>query len=262
MVPRDRLLNRYAINFVHYKTNFVQVFLGTHKDKAAKKFEEFVVHFERRFNCKVLVLRTDGGGEYKTIDLFCKNLGIGRQVTQPGTAASNGKSERMHRTLFNMARTMLFCSGLATKFWGDAVQYAAYVLNRSPTRANPKNASPLEMLYGKAPDVSKIVRFGSICDVHIAPSGSNFKSRSEQGRIIGIGEETKGYRVILERTGKVVVTRDVTKIVTLSPEQNDALRTCQDHDYDAPVAPARETPPPATKQKKQPWQREPVGTRS
>jgi hypothetical protein len=40
------------------------------------KFEHFVGHFERRFDCRVRVLRTDGGGEYADIDLFCELTGI------------------------------------------------------------------------------------------------------------------------------------------------------------------------------------------
>ncbi|KAE8906895.1 hypothetical protein PF006_g11406 [Phytophthora fragariae] len=69
----------------------------------------------------------------------------------------------MHRTILNMARCMLFASGLPLKFWGHAVEYAAYVLNRSPSSGNPKRQSPLEMLTGKPSDLTGIVTFGSPC---------------------------------------------------------------------------------------------------
>ena len=114
------------------------------------------------------MLRTDGGGEYANLDLFCKRTGVTRQVSEAGNQASNGKAERMHRTVLNLARSMMFACGLPFHFWGDAVQYASYILNRSPTRANAKRASPLEVLTGKVPDLRKIVVFGSTCSVRSA----------------------------------------------------------------------------------------------
>ena len=46
MTPRDRLGNRYLINFVDHKSNCCCVFLAKTKDQAAKKFEHFFVFFE------------------------------------------------------------------------------------------------------------------------------------------------------------------------------------------------------------------------
>ena len=103
------------------------------------------------------------GGEYRTVDWFCEKTGIACQTSEARNQASNGKAERMHRTILNMARCMQFGCGLPLKFWGDAVQYAAYVLNRSPTRANPGGASPMKALEGTAPDLTDIVVFGSPC---------------------------------------------------------------------------------------------------
>ncbi len=63
----------------------------------------FVEHFERRFDYRVQVLRTDGGEEYANIDLFCERTGIARQRTEAENPSSNGKAERMHRTVLHMA---------------------------------------------------------------------------------------------------------------------------------------------------------------
>ena len=65
----------------------------------------------------------------------------------------------MHRTVLNLARIMMFESALPLQFWGDAVQYAVHILNRSPTRANAKRALPIEVLTGKSPDMRSIVVF-------------------------------------------------------------------------------------------------------
>ncbi len=129
ITPVDREKNRYLVNFVDHKTNYCRIFLAKTKDEAAAKFLNFVGHFERRFDCRVQILRTDGGGEYANIDLFCERNGIARQGTEADNPASNGKAERMHRTILNMARCMIFNCRLPVHFWGDAVKYAAYILN-------------------------------------------------------------------------------------------------------------------------------------
>ena len=43
MTPIDRLGNRYLVNFVDHKSNYCRVFLEPTKDKAAKKFEHFLI---------------------------------------------------------------------------------------------------------------------------------------------------------------------------------------------------------------------------
>ena len=99
MTPKDRLHNRYLVNFVDRKSNYCRIFLAPTKDKAAKKFEHFLAFFERQFDCRIHVLRTDGGGEYANVDLFCKRTSVARQITEARNQASNGKAERMHKTI-------------------------------------------------------------------------------------------------------------------------------------------------------------------
>ena len=160
MTPRDRLGNCYMVNFIDHRSNYCRVFLAITKDAAALKLKLFMKNFEREFNCKIHVLRTDGGGEYKTLDIFCSLEGISRQVSEATNQASNGKAERMHRTIMNMMRSMIFASKLPLTFWGDAAEHASYILNRSKTKSNPGSASPMEILTNKAPVLTDIVVFG------------------------------------------------------------------------------------------------------
>uniref|UniRef100_A0AAV1T508 Uncharacterized protein n=1 Tax=Peronospora matthiolae TaxID=2874970 RepID=A0AAV1T508_9STRA len=228
MTPRDRLQNRYLVNFIDHKSNYCRLFLARTKDAAAKHFEAFPIHFERRFGFKIHVLKTDGGGVYANIDLFCKRTGVARQVSEARNQASNGKAERMHQTLLNLARSMMFASALPLQYWGDAVQYAVYILNRRPTRANEKRASPLEMLTDKVPDLRGIVVFGSPCSVYRDQRKNSLLKRSQHGIIVGVSEETKGYKVLLTRENKVVVTQHVKDIATLSEAQNALLQRAMD----------------------------------
>jgi hypothetical protein len=115
---------------------------------------------------------------------------------------------------------MLFNCHLPLHFWGDAVKYAAYVLNRSPCKANPKRSSPIEMLEGKPPNLTHVVTFGSPCMVYRKPGKNLLKKRSQRGLILGVSEEVKGFRVYLMDDKKVITTQHVKYIQTLSRAQN------------------------------------------
>ena len=140
------------------------------------------------------VIRTDSRVEYQNVDLFCKKSGVARQRSEARNQASNGKAERRHRTIMNMARCMIFASRLPLNFWGDAVEYAACILNRAPTNSNAERMSPMKVLTDQTPSLGEIVVFGSPYTVYRDPKKKNFAPRGQKGIIIGIGEETKGYR--------------------------------------------------------------------
>ncbi|POM71675.1 Hypothetical protein PHPALM_11725 [Phytophthora palmivora] len=191
--------------------------LAKTKDQAAKHYEQFLTWFEKLFGCKVRVLRTDGGAGYNNVDEFCKRSGVARQKGEARNQAANGKAERMHRTVMNIVRCMLFASELPLTFWGDAAEYAVYILNLSPIRSNEGRMSPLEMLSRHAPSLQEVVVFGFACAVFGDTSKKNLQKRSQRGVVIGKSDETKGYRVYLPESNKVVVTRHVKDIETLNP---------------------------------------------
>ena len=101
--------------------------------------------------------------------MFCRSTGVERQMSEARNQDSNGKAERMHRTIMNMARCMVFSCGIPLSFWGDAVEYAAYILNRAPTSSNTSRMSSMKVLTGEGPPLGEIVIFGSPCTVYRDP---------------------------------------------------------------------------------------------
>ncbi len=200
MQPVDRMGNRYMINLIDHHTNYCKIFLAKTKVQAAKYFEHFQPEFERRFGYKVQVLRTDGGDEYRFLDHYCASLGIRRQISEARNQASNGKAERMHDTLLNMARSMIFKANLEFHFWGDALQYACYILNRIPSKSNTGRKSPLKTLTQKPQDLPRVVVFGSSCTVHVESRGA-WSKRAKQGRILGTSEGRRDIGSISRKTG-------------------------------------------------------------
>lgn len=71
------------------------------------------------------------------------------------TPQQNGLAERINRTLVERARCML-----SKELWAEAIATAAYIVNRSPTKAIDCR-TPFEMWSGKKLDISHIKIFGS-----------------------------------------------------------------------------------------------------
>ncbi|XP_057654122.1 uncharacterized protein LOC130892631 [Diorhabda carinulata] len=58
-----------------------------------------------------------------------------KETSTSYTPEHNGLAERMNRTLVERARCMLFYANLEKKLWAEALATAAYIVNRSPTKA-------------------------------------------------------------------------------------------------------------------------------
>ena len=61
----------------------------------------------------------------------------------PYTRQQNGVAERKNHTLKEMANCMLQSKGLGLNFWVEAINYANYIVNHTPTKVL-KNITPEE----------------------------------------------------------------------------------------------------------------------
>ena len=84
------------------------------------------------------------------------------------------------------------------------------------------------MLTGKTPDLRGIVVVSSQCSVFRDPRKNSLLQRSMRAIIVGVSEETKGYKVLLPRDNKVVVTQHIKNIETLTEAQNAQLHRAMD----------------------------------
>lgn len=188
---------RYYVTFIDDYSRKVSVYFMKSKSETLEKFKEFKNLVENETNKKIKTLRKDNGKEYVNNDfkLFLCKSGIQHQTSNPYTPQQNGMAERMNRTLVERARCLILNSRLQKIFWTEGVSIAAYITNRSPTKALDYK-TPYELWIGKRPNLNNMKIFGCHAMVHV-PKESRRKWDSKATKMILVGycEYTKGYRL-------------------------------------------------------------------
>ncbi|RVW66143.1 Retrovirus-related Pol polyprotein from transposon TNT 1-94 [Vitis vinifera] len=168
-------------------------------------FKEWKTMVEKRTGKVVKTLRTDNGLEFcnKDFDEFCRKESIVRHRTVRHTPQQNGVAERMNQTLVQRARCMRIDAGLSKKFWAEAVNTAAYLVNRSPSTAIDFK-TPQEVWSGKPSNYSGLKIFGCPAYAHIEPpkfiisrdvtfdESTMFGQRKEFGDLAGTSKTNLG----------------------------------------------------------------------
>jgi len=210
---------RYFISFIddHSRCTAIE-FLRT-KDQAAEKFRNYVAYLECQYNMCPKRFRADNGGEYITGDLqrWCASKGIKLEYTAPHSPAQNGVAEQMNRTLAELARAMIFSTQVPKFLWPEAIAHAAYLRNRTHTRAL-ESKTPLEAWSGHKPDVSHLREFGS--PVWILNEGqlTKLQPKSTKHTFMGFVDGPKAIKYYDAATRQVRVSHNFHFPVISTPQ--------------------------------------------
>ena len=169
---------------------------------------------EKSSGKKLKTLRTDNGGEYTSAEFesYLRSEGVRHECTVPKTPEQNGVAERMNRTLVESVRSMLANAKLPRKFWAEVLSTAAYLRNRSPTKA-VQGMTPVEAWTGERPDVSHLRAFGCAAYAHVAKDERRkLDSKSRRCVFLGYCTETKGYRLYDQESSLVVMFGSMNQI--------------------------------------------------
>ena len=143
-------------------------------------FSIWVKEFQNK-GINIQYLRTDGGGEYqKDLTPVLKALGVTHQPTAPYSPQSNGKAERLNRSLIEPVKAMLYYANMPETFWAEAMSTAATIHNYLPSEAID-NQIPWERWHEKQLSVEtlRILHpFGSIVHVYVPR-----QRRRKQGKL-------------------------------------------------------------------------------
>ncbi|KAJ9544812.1 hypothetical protein OSB04_024519 [Centaurea solstitialis] len=229
---------RYFITFTDDFSRYGYVYLMRHKSETFEKFKEYQNEVQNLLDKRIKFLRSDRGGEYLSdeFDNHLMECGIVSQLTPPYTPQMNGVSERRNRTLLDMVRTMMCHSSLPVSFWGHALETAAHILNRAPTKSVEK--TPYELWRGKKPNISFLKIWG--CEVYVKrPTSEKLKPKSDKCFFVGYPKTTVGYYFYNPEENKVFVARNgkflEEKFLSLENTRKDVDLQIVDEENTTPV---------------------------
>ncbi|XP_010456691.1 PREDICTED: uncharacterized protein LOC104738171 [Camelina sativa] len=181
----------------------------TAKSEVPQLIRNFCVMSTRQFGKPVQSFRTDNGTEFMGLTSYFQEHSILHQTSCVDTPQQNGRVERKHRHILNVARACLFQSHMPVKFWGESVLTATHLINRTPS-SMLKNKTPYELLFGRRPSYSMIRTFGCLCYAHLRSRDKDkFGPRSRKCVFVGYPYGKKGWRLFDLTTEKFFVSRDV-----------------------------------------------------
>lgn len=154
-------------------------------------------------------LLCDGGKKFDNTEVkkILESKGINFRKSMPYILEQNGAAERENRILVE-SRTMIHTKGLPVKLWAEAINIAAYILNR--TGLTPvKQKSPIELWNNKPVKIDHLKIFGTECFVHLPKQKrQKFDQKSNKGFLVGYCGEKDGFRVCLPKMNKIEFSRN------------------------------------------------------
>jgi len=139
--------------------------------------------------------------------IFIQKRGLSTSCVD--TAQQNGRVERKHKHILNVARALRFQAHLPLEFWGECVLIAAYLINRTP-RKILKGQTLYEVLFGVKPSYDNLKVLGSLCFAHLRSKPMDkFASWSRKWIFVGYLYGKKGWKVYDLETHEIFVSRDV-----------------------------------------------------
>ena len=197
---KDKTYNKYQyfLTFLDKKTRYLEVKLLRNKDETYNAFLEFKARNENnKDNKRIRIYQTDLGTEFinKRFNSLFNKEGIIHQTGPAYTKEPNGFFERINRTLLNIVRSLLITSNLPKYLWGEALEAAVYIYNRTP-HSGINFISPYEAKMAIKPDLGNIKIWGStvyykIKDINL----SKLDPRAQRGILVGYGTDSHNYKI-------------------------------------------------------------------
>ena len=146
---------------------------------------------------KVMVMRTDGGGEFISIAFraWLADKGVTMQTTPPNLVESNGNSKRLNRTLQDKCRTMMVAAAVPGYLWEEFMMAANTLRNVTPV--SNLECTPYQKWTGHTPDISKLRVLGSkfSCQIDKKKRHGKFQPVAYKAVLVGYTMSSNSYRV-------------------------------------------------------------------
>lgn len=210
--------HRFFLTIVDDYTRMTWVYLLRSKSDALICLKQFFVLVKNQFSTVIKTVRSDNGYEFFKNECteFFNMSGIVHQSSCVYTPQQNGVAERKHRHLLEVARSLKFQSHVPSKFWGECVLTACFLINRLPTPILSWKC-PFELLYHKSPDFSRLKVFGCLAYATNPSYHDKFSHKAIPSVFMGYSLVQKGYLLFSLETKTFFVNRDVVFHETIFP---------------------------------------------
>jgi hypothetical protein len=224
ITPQGFNHDRWGITFTDDCTRYKWFYSMPTKGGAAAKIREFFYFIQTQTGKTIKRFRLDNGKEFGGAKLtaLAQHEGTHLEFSAPYTPEQNGVSEAANRVIPSRARRMMIDGRVPTILWPEGVRAAAYISNRTPTKALPDGRSPQQCLADhlgiKGPEwtqygIEYLRVYGCRAYVRIPDprrqKGAKFDERAYQGILVGYeGQNGHIYRVYVPKKG-LIRSRDV-----------------------------------------------------
>ncbi|KFD60179.1 hypothetical protein M514_05134 [Trichuris suis] len=142
----------YFICFKDESSGYRKVYFLKRKDEVLRCLETVTIEVKQETGRAVERIRSDCGSEFvtKAVSDFLNKNRIVHEKSPPYTPQCNGMAERENRTLVEKTRSMLCSRNLPKSLWAEAINTAAYVMNRVPNCKDVRT-TPYEQWFGRRP---------------------------------------------------------------------------------------------------------------
>lgn len=227
--------DEYVVHFEDFLTKYNVLFCVPQRSGFSSILETFLNLVHTQWKRQIQVLRMDNETAAVDSDDFqelCSKRGLRVEYSAPRTPAQNGHAERFGRSIIEKARSMRLEANLPASLWPELAKTAAYLLNRTPTKAL-RWKTPMEALTGRKPTLRHLRTIG--CKAYVLrrdlPRKDKLEARAFKGYLLGY-DSRKIWRVWNPIAKTVSRSRDVTfdesqGFTPKDPERNELLTTSQ-----------------------------------
>lgn len=135
--------------------------------------------------------------------------GIKLETSAPYVHQQNGQAEREMRTIVECARTMMLAKKVSHRLWAEAINTAAYILNRCVSSMS-REKTPYELWTQHKPNLTHVRTFGSVAYAYVEKQfRKKFDEKSRRCILVGYQSDSKNYRLYDSKTDKVIISCDV-----------------------------------------------------
>ncbi|GKD22022.1 cysteine-rich receptor-like protein kinase 8 [Tanacetum coccineum] len=135
--PTKDLVTRKVLGRGKKQTGLYHL-LNTHLDQIHAQLSAMI-----QFEKEVKVKRLENALEFikGSLGPYMTKMGIEHQTSCVDRPQQNGRVERKHKNILEIARALRFHAHLPLSYWSDCVITATYLINRFPSAVNPNKTS-------------------------------------------------------------------------------------------------------------------------